>query len=182
MYDTYFGFTDKPFQLNPDPRFFFNSSTHKRALSYLRYGIAQGEGFIVITGDVGTGKTTLVRTLFQSLDGARVVAGKIANTMLQPDDLLRLVAAEFGLPYESVSKAEILRNMEVFFRTCVQEKRRVLLVVDEAQNLPPAAVEELRMFLISSGMASLCCRLSFSDKENFATRCDRRASSSFGSV
>ncbi|TCO83177.1 putative secretion ATPase (PEP-CTERM system associated) [Plasticicumulans lactativorans] len=145
MYTHYYGFSAKPFQLSPDPRFFFGSSGHKRALAYLRYGISQGEGFIVITGGIGTGKTTLVRSLFAELDPSSVVAAQLVTTQLEADDLLRMVVASFGLAHESVSKASLLKYFEDFLRSCAREGRRVLLVVDEAQNLPPRSLEELRM-------------------------------------
>jgi putative secretion ATPase (PEP-CTERM system associated) len=145
MYESYYKLSGKPFQLNPDPRFFFSSRTHKRALAYLRYGIEQQEGFIVVTGEVGTGKTMLVSRLFKSLQEQDIAAARIVSTQIEADDLLRLVAAQFGLEFEGASKAALLRSLEHFFTGCVREGRRVLLVVDEAQNLPPRAVEELRM-------------------------------------
>jgi putative secretion ATPase (PEP-CTERM system associated) len=145
MYEAFYNLTAKPFQLSPDPRLFFNSKGHKRALAYLHYGIKQGEGFIIITGDVGTGKSTLVSTLFQSLENENVVAAQIVTTQMQAHDLLRMVAAAFGLAYQRESKAELIGNLEVFFRSCVQEGKRVLMVVDEAQGLPRNSIEELRM-------------------------------------
>ncbi len=145
MYEQFYGFTSRPFQLSPDSRFFFNSGTHKRALAYLRYGIEQGEGFIVVTGDVGTGKTTLVGRLFQALDAKSMVAARLVSTQIQADDMLRLVAAEYGLPFDRLSKAALLHKLEQYFRVCVQEGKRVLLVVDEAQNLAKRTIEELRM-------------------------------------
>lgn len=145
MYENFYQLGAKPFRLSPDPRFFFNSKGHKRALAYLRYGVNQGEGFIVITGDVGTGKTTLVSTLFKFLEKENVVAAQIVTTQLQADDLIRAVAAAYGLSYQTVSKAELLRSLEDYFRVCAQEGKRVLLVVDEAQGLPPQSIEELRM-------------------------------------
>lgn len=145
MYDTFYRLKARPFQLSPDPRFFFNSQSHKRALAYLLYGVRQGEGFVVVTGDVGTGKTTLAQALFRSIQQERVVGAQIVTTQIAEDDLLRMVASAFGLPFEGVSKAGLLRSLEGFFRACHQERKRVLLVVDEAQNLPPRAIEELRM-------------------------------------
>lgn len=145
MYTSYYGFSAKPFQLTPDPRFFFGSSGHKRALAYLRYGLSQSEGFIVITGGIGTGKTTLAKSLFKELDAERVIAAQLSTTQLEADDLLRLVVAAFGLPYEQSSKASLIQQFETFLRQCAQAGRRVLLVVDEAQNLPPRSLEELRM-------------------------------------
>ena len=124
MYESFYGLTAKPFQLSPDPRFFFNSKIHKRALAYLRYGVKQGEGFIIITGDVGTGKSMLVSALFQSLASENVVAAQVVTTQMQADDLLRFVAAAFGLAYVRVTKAALLRSLETFFRACVQEGKR----------------------------------------------------------
>jgi len=145
MYIDYYGFSAKPFQLSPDPKFFFGSSGHSRALAYLRYGLSQGEGFIVITGGIGTGKTTLVKNLFNELDSRQVVAAQLVTTQLEADDLLRSVVASFGLPYEDESKAILLRRFENFLREHAQHGRRMLLVVDEAQNLPMRSLEELRM-------------------------------------
>ena len=95
MYETFYNLRTKPFQLSPDPRFFFNSKGHKRALAYLRYGVKQGEGFIIVTGNVGTGKTTLVGALFRGLENENVVAAQVVTTQLQADDLLRMVAVAF---------------------------------------------------------------------------------------
>jgi general secretion pathway protein A len=145
MYTSYYGFNTKPFQLSPDPRFFFDSSGHSRALAYLRYGLSQSEGFIVITGDIGTGKTMLVKSLFNELDTTNVIAAQLVTTQLEADDLLRMVVAAFGLPYEDVNKASLLKHFEGFLRDSARQGKRVLLVVDEAQNLPARSLEELRM-------------------------------------
>ena len=145
MYESYYGLSDKPFRLRPDPHFFFGSKGHKRAMAYLEYGLSHGEGFIVVTGDVGAGKTTLVRNLFNQLPSDEIVAAHIVNTHLDADDTLRTVVAAFGLPYENASKTAMLARLEQFLRACDQEGKRALLVVDEAQNLTPRAVEELRM-------------------------------------
>ena len=145
MYTSYYGFSIKPFQLNPDPRFFFGSSGHSRAMAYLRYGLSQSEGFIVITGDIGTGKTMLVKSLFQELDSSNVIAAQLVTTQLEADDLLRLVVAAFNLPYEDSNKASLLRRFEEFLRDAARQGKRILLVVDEAQNLPARSLEELRM-------------------------------------
>lgn len=145
MYESYYGLSAKPFQLKPDPQFFFGSRGHKRAMSYLEYGLSQGDGFIVITGDVGAGKTTLVRSLFCKLESEKIQAAQIVNTNLDADDTLRMVVAAFGLPYENDSKASLLTRLEQFLRQCDQKGTRALLIVDEAQNLSHQAVEELRM-------------------------------------
>ena len=145
MYESFYGLNAKPFQLRPDPHFFFGSKGHKRAMAYLEYGLSQGEGFIVITGEVGAGKTTLVRNLFSRLESDNILAAQIVNTHLDSDDILRMVAAAFGLAYEDASKTALITRIEQFLSQCDQQGRRVLLVVDEAQNLTPRAVEELRM-------------------------------------
>src|SRR3546814_2193824 len=116
MYDQYYGFTGRPFQLTPDPHFYFESGTHRKAMSYLGYGLAQGEGFIVITGDVGAGKTTLVGHLMNTIDSGRLTAVKLVSTQVEGDDLLRLVAEQFGIEWEGESKAELLRAMEQYLR------------------------------------------------------------------
>ena len=145
MYEKFYGLTSKPFQLKPDARFFFGSKGHKRAMSYLEYGISQGEGFIVITGEIGAGKTTLMRNLFLALASENIVAAQIVNTHVDSDDILRLVAGAFGIEYENVSKASLLRRIEQFLIQVDNQGKRALLVVDEAQNLTPRALEELRM-------------------------------------
>lgn len=145
MYDTFYGLSAKPFQLNPDARFFYLSSSHKRAKSYLRYGLSQAEGFIVITGDIGTGKTTLVRNLFAELDTSRVRAAQLVTTQLDDTDMLRMVTAAFGLAYEGLDKATLLKQFERFLIEGAQQGKRTLLVVDEVQNLPMRSLEELRM-------------------------------------
>ena len=146
MYESYYGLADKPFRLRPDPHFYFGSKGHKRAMSYLEYGLAQGEGFIVITGEVGAGKTTLVRHLLRRIESEQIVAAHLVNTHLNADDILRGVVAGFGLPYEdSASKTTLLARLESFLRKCEKGGKRALLIVDEAQNLTPRVVEELRM-------------------------------------
>jgi general secretion pathway protein A len=145
MYETYYGLSAKPFQLRPDPHFFFGSKGHKRAMAYLEYGLAQGEGFIVITGEVGAGKTTLVRNLFNRMPKDRIVAAHVVNTRLDAEDALRSVAAAFGLQTEGATKAELLARLERFLKITDQQGKRALLVVDEAQNLSAGTIEELRM-------------------------------------
>lgn len=145
MYEQHFGLTGKPFQLSPDARFFYPSKEHRRALSFLQYGIEQADGFIVITGDVGTGKTTLVQALLDEIDSDSALVANIVTSQLAEDDLLQLVAMNLGLRVNNNSKALLLKDLERLFIQRFQEGRRVLLIVDEAQNLPPRSVEELRM-------------------------------------
>lgn len=145
MYEAFYKLRGKPFQLNPDPRFFYGSKGHRRAMAYLEYGLNQGEGFIVITGEVGAGKTTLVRNLFKKLESENVVAAQLVSTQLDADDLLSSVAGAFGLAFEGIAKAGLLKKLEAFLLSCHNQGKRALLIVDEAQNLTPRAVEELRM-------------------------------------
>ncbi len=145
MYEAFYGLTNKPFQLNPDPSFYFGSKQHRRAAAYLDYGMHQNEGFIVITGEVGAGKTTIVRGLLDSLDPDKVIAAHLVSTQLDADDTLRLVGAAFGLRTKDVSKADVLMTLEAFLISATGKGKRCLLIVDEAQNLTARAVEELRM-------------------------------------
>jgi len=145
MYESFYHLSGKPFQLSPDPAFYYDSRVHKRAYAYLEYGLYQGEGFIVITGEVGAGKTIVVRNLLAHLDPSRVVAAHLVSTQLDADDLLRAVCGAFGLSTKGTDKASLLRELEQFLKGVATERKRALLLVDEAQNLTPRAVEELRM-------------------------------------
>ncbi len=146
MYQEFYGLDAKPFQLSPDVRFFFPSREHKRALSFLEYGLDQADGFIIITGDVGTGKTTLMHALLEGLDPQETLVATVVTTRLKDDDLMHLVAANFGLTVSAgASKAALLSDLERLFIQQARNGRRVLLIVDEAQNLPRESVEELRM-------------------------------------
>jgi general secretion pathway protein A len=145
VYETFFGLSGKPFQLNPDPAFFYGSRGHKRAFAYLQYGVHQGEGFIVITGEVGAGKTTLVRSLLEQIDPNQLVAAQLVTTQLDADDLLRAVAMAFGVSTKALDKAQLLAELEAFLVSLVPQGKRALLIVDEAQNLSGRAIEELRM-------------------------------------
>ena len=145
MYQAFYNLSSKPFRLSPDPSFFFPSRGHKRALAYLRYGLNQDEGFVVITGAPGTGKTTLAKILLTELGDKDLVVAHLTTTQLDADDLLRMVAASFGLRYEGLDKAGLLKSLEQFLLGRAREKQRALLVIDEAQNLPERSLEELRM-------------------------------------
>jgi putative secretion ATPase (PEP-CTERM system associated) len=145
MYEAFYGLTGKPFQTNPDPTFYFSSRQHRRAMDYLVYGLHRNEGFIVITGEVGAGKTTLVRNLFSKLDPEKYLSAHLVSTQLDADNALRLVSTAFGVPTNKSSKAELLTALETFFKDAYRAGKRCLLVVDEAQNLSMQAVEELRM-------------------------------------
>ena len=145
MYEAFYGLTGKPFQLNPDPSFYFGSKQHRRAKAYLEYGVQRNEGFIVITGEVGAGKTTIVRGLLESLDTNAVVAANLVSTQLDAEDTLRMVGAAFGVGVKDMSKSDLLMSLEAFLVTQISQGKRCLLIVDEAQNLTARAVEELRM-------------------------------------
>jgi len=146
MYLEFYGLTAKPFSLNPDPNFYYGSKEHNRVLAYLRYGINQGEGFIVVSGDIGAGKTTLIGALLEELDKTEdIIAAQLVTTQLDPDDLLKMIAGSFGLHYEGLSKSALLNEIETFLLDRAKEGKRVLLVVDEAQNLRHHSLEELRM-------------------------------------
>ena len=145
MFDNFYGLTGKPFQLTPDPAFYFRSTTHRKALSYLGYGLAQGEGFIVITGEVGAGKSTLVAHLMSSIDPARLTVGQIVTSRLDEEEIVHVVAQSFGLDIDGHDKASALGAIEGFLHEEARAGRRCLLVVDESQNLSVSALEELRM-------------------------------------
>lgn len=145
MFDNFYGFTGRPFQLTPDPAFYFESLTHRKALSYLGYGLAQGEGFIVITGEVGAGKSTLVAHLMATIDRQRLTAAQIVTSKLNGEELVQIVGQAFGIAVHGADKAQALGAIEGFLHGEARAGRRCLLVVDESQNLSVDALEELRM-------------------------------------
>ncbi|WP_294328743.1 MULTISPECIES: AAA family ATPase [Alphaproteobacteria] len=145
MYDDHYGLTGRPFQLTPDPAFWFDTATHRKAMAYLGYGLSQGEGFIVITGDPGTGKTTLLGHLMQTIDPERLNVIRIVTTQIEADDLLRLVAAGLDVDHHGLTKAQLLEAIERGLHNVARSGRRTLLVIDEAQSLPVGSIEELRM-------------------------------------
>jgi general secretion pathway protein A len=145
MYAEFYGLAARPFQLTPDARFFFESSVHRQAMAYLVYGLHHAEGFIVITGEVGAGKTILVDNLLATINESSFVTAKIVTSQLGGDDLLHLVAAGFGIAREGITKGALLQRINDFVIAQYREGKRALLIVDEAQNLSFEALEELRM-------------------------------------
>jgi len=145
MYLEFYNLADMPFQLTPDGRFFFGSEQHRKAMAFLNYGISQGEGFVVVTGEVGAGKTTLVEHLLATLDPNEYVCGRIVTTQLGSYDMLCMIGSALGVFREGMDKATVLIRVTQYFSDMHNQGKRVLLIVDEAQSLTTEAVEELRM-------------------------------------
>lgn len=133
MYTEFYGLSGEPFLLTPDHKFYFDSTVHSQAMAHLSYGLSRGEGFIVITGEVGAGKTTIVKHLLTTIDSDKIVAAHVVTTLLAGSELLRMVAAAFGIKDIPADKASMLLRLQRFFETLYRDGRRALLVVDEAQ-------------------------------------------------
>lgn len=145
MYLEHYGLNRLPFQLTPDINFFFDSRAHKRALATITYGLSKNEGFVVVTGEVGAGKTTMIEYLLAHGDLGEVVPARISTTQLEAENLLELICHEFRLRRSGASKATYLRDLNSFFLRTAQSGKRALVIVDEVQNLSRGALEELRM-------------------------------------
>jgi general secretion pathway protein A len=145
MYELFYNFTAEPFRLSPDHRFCFEHNSYGKARAYLAYAFKRAEGFVMITGRPGTGKTTLIGELVESLSTDKVVTANLVCTQLQADDLLKTVAYSFGISPAQVGKAELLQHLSTLLHSWHREGRRALLVVDEAQDLSSSAMEELRL-------------------------------------
>lgn len=143
MYESFYGLTANPFRLVPDARFFYASAGHKRGLAYMRYGLHQGQGFVVVTGKPGMGKSTLVQTLFTELSDQSLVVAGLTSTNLQADDILQAVGHSFDVYGDGNSKASLLISIENFLKARARQGKRVVLIVDEAHNLPRQSLEEL---------------------------------------
>ena len=144
MYEKFYKLRAKPFQIEPDPSYLFKSSKHKNALTYLEYGLTENVGFILLTGEIGAGKTTLIQYVLGKL-GKDIETAVIFNTNVTAEQLLNFILSEFELKRPKNDKAAVL---EIFYGYLIQkygEKKRVLLIIDEAQNLSPEALEEVRM-------------------------------------
>jgi len=145
MYTKYFGFNEKPFTLTPNPRFLFLSKNHKEAFAHLLYGINNHYGFIELTGEVGTGKTTVLRTLLGQLQDDSYRTALIFSPCLTGIELLRSINTEFGLDAKSNYANELLAVLNRFLLTETAEGRTVVLVIDESQNLQPDVLEQIRL-------------------------------------
>jgi general secretion pathway protein A len=144
MYEKHFQLRERPFALSPDPDYLYPSKGHVEALSYLRYGIEGHAGFVVITGEIGSGKTTMLQALLGRLDQNTALA-RIVNTLLEPRELLDAIMLDFGMDPSGMSKPVLLRALAAFLVQQREAGKLTLLVIDEAQNLTPATLEEIRM-------------------------------------
>ncbi len=161
MIEEFYGFSAPPFSLSPDARFFYDSPGHKQALAYLRFGLQQGEGFIVITGEIGAGKSTLINRLLDELDRNTTEVAYITTSNVNAEDVLRLIAGQFHINPPTPDKAAMLRALENFLIHQRRLGRRALVIIDEAQNLPMGTIEELRMLsnLSVDGQSAIQCFL-----------------------
>lgn len=184
MYETYYGFNEKPFALNPDPDFFYSSKRHKTAFAMLEYGLTTQMGFTVVTGEVGSGKTTLVRRILKQIPGMddQITVGLITNTHKSFGNLLEWILLAFDLPYKDMSKVELYQTFIDFVIEEYAQNRRVVLFIDEAQNMDVDTLEELRLLsnvnadkdlimqLILVGQPELLEKLKRPDLRQFAQR------------
>jgi type II secretory pathway predicted ATPase ExeA len=148
MYDKFYRLSARPFQLAPDAQFFFESTVHRQAMAYLSYGLhhaGDAGGFIVITGEIGAGKTILVDHLLSALDYQKFAIARIVTTRLTRDDFLYQIASGFGIARERLAKGSLLENIIDFIIAMQRIGRQPLLILDEAQSLNFEALEELRM-------------------------------------
>jgi putative secretion ATPase (PEP-CTERM system associated) len=181
MYERFYNLRERPFALSPDPEYLFLSHVHSEALDSIRYGIESRAGFIVVTGEIGAGKTTLLQTVLQRLDDRTVIA-RLVNTTLDPRELLDAIALDFGLTNISPSKPVLLRDLGLFLVEQRRHGRRPLLVIDEAQNLSPQALEEVRLLsnletekskllqILLAGQPNLREKIASADLEQFRQR------------
>jgi general secretion pathway protein A len=144
MYRKFYGLREKPFEITPDPRFLYLSENHKEALAHLTYAVRERKGFTVVTGEVGTGKTTLVQTLLSRLDGNTKTA-YLFNPMMGSTDFLHYICQDLGLRSQKRSKGQYLSELHKFLMACYSRNENVVLIVDEAQKLDPKLLEEIRL-------------------------------------
>lgn len=145
MYEEFYNLRAEPFRLSPDHRFCFNHSSYAKAKAYMKYAYQRAEGFVMITGRPGTGKTTLVNDLINSLDSREANVGMLVCTQLEAEDLLRMVADAFGIPSNTNQKSQLLQSLSKLFTDGYSAGKRALLIIDEAQDLSMSALEELRL-------------------------------------
>lgn len=145
MYEAFYGLTEEPFRLSPDSKFCFRHSSYKKAKAYMQYALHRGEGFVMVTGRPGTGKSTLINDLTSELAVNKATYVSLACTQIAADDLLRLVVLKFGLDGRLASKALLIHDLDRHLRRLHSEGRHPLLIIDEAQDLEATALEELRL-------------------------------------
>lgn len=145
MYEIFYNLKAEPFRLSPDHRFCYDHKGFAKARAYMAYAFVRAEGFVMITGRPGTGKTTLIGELIENLADENVITANLVCTQLHADDLLKMVAYSFGVSAQTVEKAELLNSLNVLLQKWNREGRRALLIVDEAQDLSISAMEELRL-------------------------------------
>src|SRR3954453_8273834 len=145
MYKAFFGFHQNPFNLSPDPEFLYRSPQHEEALANLTYGVRSRRGFIVLTGEVGTGKTTMLECLRDVLDAQRTEFAFVFNSRLTPDQFFEMMAYDFDLQCDRKSKTDVLFALNAFLIQQVERGRTAVLIVDEAQNLEWDVLEEIRL-------------------------------------
>jgi general secretion pathway protein A len=144
MYNKFYGFKENPFEITPDPRFLYLSENHKEALAQLTYALREKKGFTVITGEVGTGKTLLVQTLLSKLNG-NIRTAYLFNPRLDSTDFIQYICEDFGLNGQKKSKGEYITQLHHFLTACYANNENVVLIIDEAQNLDPELLEEVRL-------------------------------------
>ncbi|MHB1011352.1 MAG: ExeA family protein [Desulfobacteria bacterium] len=144
MYEEYFSLKERPFSLTPDPEFLFLSGSHQQALDHLLFGLESGEGFIVVTGDIGVGKTTVCRALLRRLP-ERFATAMVVNTLLTEKELLRTVLDDFGVPVPDGTRKDLLDALNRFLLAEAEGGRSPVLIIDEAQNLAPSLLEQVRL-------------------------------------
>lgn len=144
MYTAFYNLRERPFEITPDPRFLYMSENHREGLAHLEYAVKERRGFTVITGEVGTGKTTLVQTLLSRLDGTTRTA-YLFNPRMGPNDFLHYICEDLGVKGATKTKAGALSELHKFLLECYRRKENVVLIVDEAQNLDRQLLEEVRL-------------------------------------
>jgi general secretion pathway protein A len=144
MYTKYYGLQEKPFEISPDPKFLYLSENHKEALAHLIYAVTEGSGFTVITGEVGTGKTTLAQTLLSRLDG-NVQTAYLFNPTLKTDDFIQYILKDLGVRLYGRTKGDYLHKLHQYLLNAYQANVKVILIIDEAQTLNPRLLEEVRL-------------------------------------
>jgi general secretion pathway protein A len=147
MYKRFYNLKRNPFEITPDPSFLFPSTRHKEALTALYYGVLRRKGFAVMTGEVGTGKTLLVRFLLQLIHRQNVACSYVFNSLLAPLDFLRLVVCDFGLPGTGKNKGQLLLELNAYLLSCHQKRLTAVLVIDEAHHLSTKVLEEIRLLM-----------------------------------